>query len=314
MSLFKPFWHVISNRHIEKDMDKLLIVKIQLMNQYAFLIALIFILDAIRNLSVGKPVNFIVLASLGSLLFTLSWYTKIYFNAKIAILTLMGVTCAVFYSCSIAGFHNGIAPYYFTVLFATLFIFNEHNKLYNLFVFLWVFVLFYVVQLFDLTWFSELYSQIYFHENPQATLVQAVFLLVINGYFIMLKNNEMQKLYHQAKYNSIRPSNPSVKLSSNIALPSVEDVVKLAQEGDPAFIATFQQVFPSFYANLFQQNPDMTQEEFKFCALLKLGFTTKDIANYNHLAIRTVQTRKSRLRKSFRVPPQEDLYIWIAQF
>lgn len=37
----------------------------------------------------------------------------------------------------------------------------------------------------------------------------------------------------------------------------------------------------------------MTGEEFKFCALLKLGFTTKDIAEYNHFTVRTVQTKKT---------------------
>ena len=52
----------------------------------------------------------------------------------------------------------------------------------------------------------------------------------------------------------------------------------------------------------------MTPEEFKFCFLLKLGFTTKDIAEYNNLAIRTVQTRKSRLRKNFDISSEVDLY------
>lgn len=314
VSLLKPFWHLISNRHVEKKMDKLLIVKIQLINQYAFLISLLFIIDAIRNLLFGHPINFFVLTGLGILLFMLSWYTKIYANISIAVLTLIGTTWVVFYSCSTAGFHNGIAPYYFAILFAALFIFNECNRFYNIFVFLWVFILFYVVQLFDFDWFSEVWgSQLYFHKNTQITLIQSVILLTVNSYFIMLKNNELQKLYHQA-LNTIRPSNPHIKLLANTASPSVEEVVKLARRSDSAFIATFQQVFPEFYANLCRQNPDMTQEEFKFCALLKLGFTTKDIANYNHLAIRTVQTRKSRLRKSFSVSPQEDLYIWISQF
>lgn len=312
--LRKPFWHLISNRHVEKDMDKLLVVKIQLMNQYAFLISLIFILDAIRNLSFGYVVNCMVLFGLGCLLFMLSWHTKIYSNTKIALLALIGTTWIVFYSCSTAGFNNGIAPYYFAILFAALFIFNECNRLYNIFVFLWVFILFYVVQLFDLDWFREVWgNQICFHKNTQVTLVQSVLLLAVNGYFIMLKNNELQKLYHQALH-AIRPSNLHIRQSENIILPSVEEAVKLARGGDAAFIATFQQIFPNFYRNLLQQNPEMTQEEFKFCAFLKLGFTTKDIANYNHLAIRTVQTRKSRLRKSFCIPPQEDLYSWVARF
>jgi DNA-binding NarL/FixJ family response regulator len=58
----------------------------------------------------------------------------------------------------------------------------------------------------------------------------------------------------------------------------------------------------------------MNNEESKLCALLKLGFTTKDIAEYNHLEVRTVQGRKNRLRKSFNIPSDTDLYIWIENF
>ncbi|MBD1432223.1 diguanylate cyclase [Sphingobacterium sp. DN00404] len=313
--LLKQFWHVVSNRHIEEGMDKLRIVSLRLINQYALLISLIFIIDAIRNLSFGRPINFVVLFTVGCLLFLLSWFTKLHLNVKMATSALIMVTLVVFYFCSTAGFHNGIAPYYFSILFAALFIFNERHRHYNIFVFLWIFVLFYVVHLFDLEMFSSLWrSQVCFHENPQATLMQSVLLLVVNGYFIMLKNTELQKLYRQVLHADIQPFQLNVKSKSATISLSVEDIVKLAQTDDPAFIVAFQQVFPDFYANLYRQNTGMTQEEFKFCALLKLGFTTKEIANYNHLAIRTVQTKKSRLRKSFNIPRKEDLYMWIAQF
>ena len=90
-----------------------------------------------------------------------------------------------------------------------------------------------------------------------------------------------------------------------------EDIVKLAIDNDAAFIPLFKQNFPYFYDNLKSFNKQMTGEEFKFCALLKLGFTTKDIAEYNHFTVRTVQTKKNRLRKSFNIPSEKDLYAWI---
>ncbi|TYR36543.1 diguanylate cyclase [Sphingobacterium phlebotomi] len=181
--------------------------------------------------------------------------------------------------------------------------------------FLWIFILFYVVQLFDLEWSSgDWRNQVCFHENQQTTLLQFLLLLMVNGYFIMLKNNEMQKLYRQALH-AVQPSYSDIGVPSIPESPSsVQELVKLAQEDNAAFTVAFRQVFPTFYSSLYRQKPDITPDEFKLCALLKLGFTTKDIANYNHLAVRTVQTKKSRLRKSFGVPPQEDLYTWIAQF
>ena len=95
---------------------------------------------------------------------------------------------------------------------------------------------------------------------------------------------------------------------------NIEDVVKLAMNNGVTFIPVFRQFFPFFYDNLLEVNPNMNNEEFKLCALLKLGFTTKDIAEYNHLAVRTVQGRKNRLRKSFNIPSDTDLYIWIENF
>lgn len=303
----------MSNRHVEERMDKLLIVRLQLVNQYVFLMFLIFVIDAIGNLFLVHFGVFCVLLAIGSLLFLLSWRTKLYFNVKSAVLVWIGATLLLFYFCSDAGFYSGIAPYYFTILFAALFIFNENNRLYNVFVFLWVFILFYSVQLFDTEWSSGWEKQIYFHEREQTTLLQFLLLMMVNGYFIVLKNNKTQKLYRQALH-AIRLQNPHAMLSADTTSVPLEKLVKLAQRSDSTFNAAFQQVFPEFYANLYQKNSDMTPDEFKLCALLKLGFTTKDIAKYNHLAVRTVQTKKSRLRKSFRVLPQEDLYVWITRF
>jgi len=315
--LLKTCWRAISNRHIDEDMDKLQAVRVRLMNQYAFLISSIFITDAFRNLCLGRHINFLILLVVGCVLFLLSWYTRVYFSAKIAASTLVGATLMVFYFCSTAGFHNGIAPYYFAILFAALFIFNEKNSLYNIFVFLWVFVLFYIVRLFDLEWFDGVEeSQVYFHKSPQTTFIQAMLLLAVNGYFIMLKNKKIQNLYHQAIRGGMGlPDNEySEQPKAITTLKSPAYVVKLAKDDDMAFLPMFKQIFPDFYEKLLKRNPEVTREEFKFCALLKLGFTTKEIANYNHMAVRSVQTKKSRLRKSFRIPPDEDLYKWIDRF
>lgn len=314
--ILNAYWRAISNRHIDEGMEKLQAVRVRLMNQYAFLISLIFIIDAFRNLCFGRHINFLILLTVGCVLFLLSWYTRVYFSAKIAASTLVGATLMVFYFCSTAGFHNGIAPYYFAILFAALFIFNEKNSLYNIFVFLWIFVLFYIVQLFDLEWFNGIEeSQVYFHKNQQTTFIQVVLLLAINGYFIMLKNREIQNLYRQALRGGFElPDAHTKQTKSATTLNTPAEVVQLAKENDIAFLPVFKQVFPDFYNKLLQENPEMTREEFKFCALLKLGFTTKDIANCSHMAVRSVQTKKSRLRKAFSVPPDEDLYTWIDRF
>ena len=186
-----------------------------------------------------------------------------------------------------------------------------------MFVFLWIFILFYMVQLFSLDLFTvEWDNQICFHENQHTTLIQFVLLLTVNGYFMMVKNNELCNLVQQMSIDGTRRFNLNGQLvgSDDEQSNSVEEIVNLAKENNMAFIPMFKRAFPAFYERLLQENPEMTIEEFKLCALLKLGFTTKDIANYRHMEVRSVQTKKSRLRKSFAVSSNEDLYMWIDQF
>lgn len=73
----------------------------------------------------------------------------------------------------------------------------------------------------------------------------------------------------------------------------IGDVVKSAMDNDVTFIPLFREAFPYFYNNLVAENPHLTNDEFKFCALLKLGFRTKDIAEYCHFTVRTVQTKRT---------------------
>jgi hypothetical protein len=174
-----------------------------------------------------------------------------------------------------------------------------------------------MAQLFGLDLFIvEWDNRICFHESQYTTLIQFVLLLTFNGYFVMLKNNELCNLVRQRLHDTTPRFDLHAQLSeSNYEqLNSVEGIVNLAKENNMAFIPMFKQAFPEFYERLLQENPEMTIEEFKLCALLKLGFTTKDIANYRHMEVRSVQTKKSRLRKSFAISPNEDLYMWIDQF
>jgi len=44
-----------------------------------------------------------------------------------------------------------------------------------------------------------------------------------------------------------------------------------------------------------------------------LNFSTKNIAEYTYVTIRTVQIRKNRLRKKFEIPSDEDFNNWMRE-
>ncbi|MDQ0067935.1 transcriptional regulator [Chryseobacterium lathyri] len=93
-----------------------------------------------------------------------------------------------------------------------------------------------------------------------------------------------------------------------------EEVVQLAKSDDPAFLLRFKEIYPEFYKKLSETYPFLTSGQLKFCALLRLNFSTKEIAHYNHLTIRGIETKKNRLRKQLDIPSHEDLNNWMMKF
>jgi tetratricopeptide (TPR) repeat protein len=89
------------------------------------------------------------------------------------------------------------------------------------------------------------------------------------------------------------------------------EVVQLAKKNDPEFLTRFQEVYPNIFPRLLEIEPLLLASELKFCALLFLNFSSKDIAEYTFVKPESVQTRKNRLRKKLNISSDEDLYIWM---
>lgn len=93
-----------------------------------------------------------------------------------------------------------------------------------------------------------------------------------------------------------------------------EEVVTLARKNDPTFVTRFQEVYPVFWNNLIKAHPDLSPAELHLCAMTYLNFTTQQIADYGFLQVRSVQTRRSRLRKKINLHPKEELYHYLISF
>ncbi|KAB1228695.1 hypothetical protein [Chryseobacterium viscerum] len=90
-----------------------------------------------------------------------------------------------------------------------------------------------------------------------------------------------------------------------------EEVTQLAKNNDPEFLTRFQEVYPELFPKLLKIEPQLLSTELKFCALLFLNFSTKDIAAYTFVQPQSIQTRKNRLRKKLNIPSDEDIYLWM---
>jgi DNA-binding NarL/FixJ family response regulator len=87
-----------------------------------------------------------------------------------------------------------------------------------------------------------------------------------------------------------------------------------AQQVDSSFLTRLKEVYPYFYNQLVSSYPELTTGQLQFCAMLRLNFTTKEIANYTNISVRSVETRKNRLRKLMNIPSDVDLNKWMMDF
>lgn len=80
------------------------------------------------------------------------------------------------------------------------------------------------------------------------------------------------------------------------------------------FETTFGQINQTFYNNIFKAFPNLTNNERKISAFLKMNLTTKDIANITHQSIRSIEMARARLRIKLNLSRKENLSKFLNQF
>lgn len=98
------------------------------------------------------------------------------------------------------------------------------------------------------------------------------------------------------------------KLRNRMDSKKQEEIIELARKNDPEFLTRFREIYPEFIDKLLMINPDLENSELTFCAMLKLHFTSKEIASYTLVQHRTVQQKKYRIRKRLNIPAETDTY------
>lgn len=95
--------------------------------------------------------------------------------------------------------------------------------------------------------------------------------------------------------------------------PSGEDfsrLLDLLKSNDPAFMFYFEKTFPDFSEKLLNVNPELSNLDIEFCALLKLKIATKEIAQYTFRAPQTIRNKKYIIKKKLKIPKDIDIYQW----
>jgi|GEM_PF-933005 len=106
---------------------------------------------------------------------------------------------------------------------------------------------------------------------------------------------------------------PAIQANGSI-VDKLNQLNMLVKHNDPSFIIRFHEYFPYFAIRLNEMVlSSLNSAELEICAYTKLNFSTKDIALYRRLSIRSVENRKYRIRKKLGLRSEDDFMLWIAQ-
>jgi len=115
-----------------------------------------------------------------------------------------------------------------------------------------------------------------------------------------------QSINEISKHKSIDEVKNSLhSLKSNIA------VKEQINNNWDSFKIQFKQVHPNFFNSLVQKQANLTQNELRMCAYIKMNMSTKEIANILNISDRSIQTNRYRLKKKLNLSPQTDLITYI---
>lgn len=114
----------------------------------------------------------------------------------------------------------------------------------------------------------------------------------------------------------IKVSKGAHKEETKSAINKIAVDIEKATEGKiwEDFILRFKEVHSGFYSRLIQKFPDLTPNEQRLCAFLKLNLSTKEILSMTGQSERSIVMARHRLRKKFSINSQEvNLVTYISK-
>lgn len=90
----------------------------------------------------------------------------------------------------------------------------------------------------------------------------------------------------------------------------LNELIECIPLSDTIFIDKFEMIYPDFFKKVKAiAHQPLNQGDLKYCALFKLGYTTKQIAIYTNTTIKSVESRKYRIRKKLKLSSKNSSFL-----
>lgn len=139
--------------------------------------------------------------------------------------------------------------------------------------------------------------------------ILSVVVLLVLSYFLFRNIKKHPKIN---KTNTVSDHIDYNQLDSH---QSDDDyLLDLAEEDISEFTAAFKTIYPKFHQSLMSAHPDLTVSDLSLCYMAFLDIPTRDIAKYSSIEVRSVQTKRSRVRKKMNLPTEVDFKEYLHSF
>lgn len=210
----------------------------------------------------------------------------------------------------------GVEYFYFCLLFALPFFMQYRQDAFSMIITAFIIIISCIVFLhFDF----DFLPRSRFLENKDFKIIRIWNILFIILSFLMgiafvrQKDELINGLMNDRKVKDstirdlVKTNNELMKqkiLINDLSEENIQEIFTLAENNSPLFFEKFQLLFPHFIPEILNINSDMIHSELYFCALMKLDFDTKRIAQCTNVSTRAVESKKYRIRKKLGIPSE----------
>lgn len=125
------------------------------------------------------------------------------------------------------------------------------------------------------------------------------------------KNSILSKLKEKIEKLS-RDAEPKVRKELRSFIMTIDDDINLDDDWQK-FEQHFELVHEGFFKRLRENYPDLTPNDLKVCAYLRMNLTSKEISSLMNVSIRTVENTRYRLRKKLKLEKSTNLIRFIME-
>lgn len=147
-----------------------------------------------------------------------------------------------------------------------------------------------------------------------SVLILLVIILITFLLYKKLKHVKKEIINESAdlKNNIVRLQNENEVLNNKIS-ENNEELIHLAENNDSSFLTRFQEIYPDFIDALLKRSSDLSSADLLLCAMIKLDFSSKQIASNMSIEHKSAQQKKYRLRKKLNIPSEEDFLVFFQK-